>query len=242
MLSDLLLNYHKIDTRFEFGVTTVAPFSFRKQMQTLAENGYKVVPVREAIAQNNPKIIGLSFDDGYESVFTNAFPILQEFGFTGTVFMPSDFIGKWNSWDVILGWIRFRHLDLEQLKILEKHGWEIGAHSKTHLDLVSLSEDENREEIICSKRDLEQHFSVSGFAYPFSRNNSKIRKIVENVGFDYAVGVEKSNDFHFSRVSVYRFHSPKMVLKMLKTGKQSKVFKQASRLTILVKKSIYRKP
>ncbi len=204
-------------------------------MQMLAECGYKLVPVREAIAKNNPKIIGLSFDDGYESVFTNAFPILLDFGFAGTVFMPSDFIGKWNAWDVNLGWLRFKHLDLEQLKILEQNGWEIGAHSKTHRDLVSLSTAELKEEIFDSKQDLENHFSVAGFAYPFSRSNAEIQKIVEKAGFYYAVGVEESNDFHFSRVSVYRFHTPKMVMKMLKTGKQSKIFKNASRLTILVK-------
>jgi len=205
-------------------------------MQILTECGYKLVPVKEAILDSSLSTVGLSFDDGYESVFTNAYPILQEFGFAGTVFIPSAFIGKWNTWDANLGWLRFKHLHQEQLEILQQNGWEIGAHGRIHRDLVTSTEQERHKEIMGAKQDLECYGDIDGFAYPFSRSNMEIRKLVEQAGFHYSVGVKKSDHFHFSRVSIYRFHTPKMVVRMAQTGKQSSLFRKASHLTILAKK------
>lgn len=72
-------------------------------------------------------IITLTFDDGYESSYTNVLPILNKYGFKSTQFIVSDFINQPGS------------LTNAQIKSLYDAGNEIGAHSKSHPVMTALS-------------------------------------------------------------------------------------------------------
>jgi len=131
----------------------------------------------------------LCFDDGYECTFSDAFPILDRFGFKSMIFVPSGFIGKDNDWDHHLLGRRFKHLNAEQLKILIKSGWVIGSHTITHRALTNLTENEIRRELSESKTQLEDMFEipVNWISYPFGRYNKKIIEISREIGYRGAV-------------------------------------------------------
>ncbi len=108
------LLYHKIQDNPELGITRTTHGGFQRQMDYLNSKGFKCLSIEASenddSAPDHPPIVTLSFDDGYESVFENAFPILQELNFSATVFLPSAYIGKNNDWDHGRFGIKYRHM------------------------------------------------------------------------------------------------------------------------------------
>jgi hypothetical protein len=72
---------------------SVAPSHFRQQMQYLADHHYNVVSLYDVDlalrwgAPLPPRPVVLTFDDGYRDAFSEAFPVLEEFGYTATFFV-----------------------------------------------------------------------------------------------------------------------------------------------------------
>lgn len=166
-----ILLYHKIDPRWEVGVTNVFPGTFRKQMSLAYSQDKKLLPLETAITSDDPNVIGLTFDDGYTSIGLHALPILSEFRFTGTVFLITDAIGKSNRWEAQLAWRTFYHLDNSSVFGLLFAGWRIGSHGVSHTAFTLLNDEQARLELIVSKDILEQRFGhpIVSFAFPFGR-------------------------------------------------------------------------
>lgn len=75
------------------------PSFFRKRMKAIYEGGYRVLPSGEALRRSRegslpPKSLTLTFDDGELDFYTHAFPILEEFGFPATVYLPTYYVEK----------------------------------------------------------------------------------------------------------------------------------------------------
>lgn len=153
-----ILNYHKVMNNFEWGLTRVTPNQFEEQCKFLFQNGYQSLTFAEYCEQNiskDEKKFAITFDDGYESVYDEAFPILAKYGFKATVFVITNFIGKENLWDVNIGWKKFKHLNAKQILELDSNGWEIASHTCNHKSLNHLSEKNLKSELKDSKRRLE---------------------------------------------------------------------------------------
>ena len=86
----LIFTYHNISSNFHVGLNSVHPNRFRKHIEFIAN-------LNNSTVENNH--IKIAFDDGYESVYTNAFPIMEEYGLKGIVFPITGYIGKRNNWD-----------------------------------------------------------------------------------------------------------------------------------------------
>ncbi len=98
-----VLIYHKINDH-PANLLSISTGLFRRQIQYLAAH-YNVVPLAE-IAANvaegkhfSPRTVAISFDDGYLDNYTNALPILAEFGLPATIFIPAGRIGSGNILD-----------------------------------------------------------------------------------------------------------------------------------------------
>src|SRR5690606_17715746 len=82
---------------------TVHPDRFRQQMAWLKRLGYRGLSVRDAIPYiyggKQGKVAVITFDDGFENVFRNALPVLEEFGFTATNYFVANQIGGFDLWD-----------------------------------------------------------------------------------------------------------------------------------------------
>lgn len=108
-------------------------------------------------------MVTFSFDDGYVSTYTKALPILEKYGFVGTVFVVTSVIDT------------PCYLTTFQLQELQRKGWEIGSHTHTHRFLTELSEEELREELTRSKTILDSlGLKVFGIASPGGMYNEKV--------------------------------------------------------------------
>jgi peptidoglycan/xylan/chitin deacetylase (PgdA/CDA1 family) len=177
-----ILAYHKVDGRFELGGTRVTPAQFARQMRYLKGAGYTAVTLSRAVELmrsgmiTNEKHVCLTFDDAYEGLFTNAWPVLRECGFGATIFALTGFIGRENTWDINWLGLRFRHLSLDQMRQMQAAGIEFGSHGASHRDLRFLSDEDLEREVADSKRILEQGLGVAvrAFSYPFGRYDDRV--------------------------------------------------------------------
>jgi len=203
-----VLVYHMVDPVFYWGITRITPHQFEKQIKFLAHHNYHTVTLSEAVEKNrkkNKKEICLTFDDSYEAIYEYAFPVLQDHGMTATVIAISNFIGKSNAWDVIIGGRRLKHLNLNRLRILSDCGWEIGSHTSSHKDLTSLPLKKLRSEIYESKVTLEDGlgFSVKSLSYPFGQFNQRVISETKSSGYKVACGMMFSSTWNNNRFWPY---------------------------------------
>ncbi len=223
-----ILIYHKIDPRGEPGITCISPRRLEQHLALFGELGYQSITFVDLLTRRNlpTRALILTFDDGYASVYEQALPLLSRYGYRGVVFVISGFLGRWNTWDVNPGGIRFRHLTAGQLRQLHEAGWEIGCHSHTHRDLRRLNERGLIREIDRSRKELAEVFSgeVLTFAYPFGLHNGRVREAVREAGFGFGVrgirgGLGVYDRWQIPRIPVYAFESLKAIRKKL-SGQQ----------------------
>ena len=104
------------------------------------------------------KPVIITFDDGYQSVCDHAKPVLDQSGFTATVFLVSQAIGKRNIWDLPKSTPIIPCMDETTCRRLLDDGWQIGSHGLNHLRLPELAPKALNEEIAGYKIFLEQLF------------------------------------------------------------------------------------
>lgn len=218
-----ILVYHKIDPRNEIGINSISPNQFKEQIQFLVDNRYQTFTFKNILnsKQHSRRLI-ITFDDGYESVYKYAYPILKEFGYKAVVFVIAGYINQWNSWDANLGGIKFRHLSGDQIKEMAMAGWEIGSHSVHHQPLPHLNRKRLYEEVTLSFKVLKEMTGneISTFSYPFGMQNSRVQKAINDAGFKFGCrniswnsGID--NLFSIPRIPVYKFDTIKTLQKKL---------------------------
>lgn len=188
-----ILTYHSIDGTG--GPTSVSPEVFAHQMQQVHASGYKSLTLGQLGAHvpgGTRPHVALTFDDGYENQFTEAFPILQKYGLTATIFIITGRMGALNDWETDRRIPRLKHLDERQIREMSEYGIEFGSHSCTHPDLTALTPERARNEIETSKRVLEDLLGtrVTSFCYPFGAVNERVRTQVAEAGFSHACTLE----------------------------------------------------
>ena len=166
----------------------VSPEAFDQQMNLLYRWGYKTISVEllaRAINQGAelpPKPILLTFDDGSDTTYTTAQPIMQRYGFTGVSYVVYYTIGLTH------------YLNVDQIRALHAAGWEIGSHSLSHKDLT-IPPYRQEDEIVQSRRMLETRLGVPvlSFAYPFGAYDESSVNYVHFAGYIAAMGLGKES-------------------------------------------------
>jgi peptidoglycan/xylan/chitin deacetylase (PgdA/CDA1 family) len=190
-----ILMYHQIDVPPVRGTTLrgliVSPGSFALQMGLLKLLGYQGLSMRDLepylIGDREGKVVGITFDDGYQNNLDNALPILRKHDFTATCYAVSSMIGGTNSWDHSL--VAEKPLmALADWQAWRDSGMDIGSHSRTHADLCKLSVDEARDQIAGSKQELEDRLNceVRHFCYPYGRFDEMHRSLIQQAGYHTA--------------------------------------------------------
>jgi peptidoglycan/xylan/chitin deacetylase (PgdA/CDA1 family) len=158
---------------------SVSPANFALQMGYLHEHDFHPVTMRQldqALLEHQSlptKPIVLTFDDGYRDFYTVAAPILREYGFIATAYIPTQLINTHG------------YMTWTQVSELDAAGFEMGAHTEFHVDLAVMTEQRAKLEINGSKAQLEQELGhpVVDFCYPYGTYTPNVMKWVREAGF-----------------------------------------------------------
>lgn len=165
-----ILMYHSVSDQDEplapYYVTNTRPAVFRNQMRFLAGKKIRVVDLETALnGQLGTDCVVITFDDGFRDFYTTAFPVLREFGFTATMFVPTGLI------DQERGSFKGRAcMTWEEVRTLAEAGIRFGSHTVSHPKLHGLEWAKIETELTESKNRLEKMLDgqVTAFAYPFA--------------------------------------------------------------------------
>jgi peptidoglycan/xylan/chitin deacetylase (PgdA/CDA1 family) len=196
-----VLMYHRVTgtkpagTKHGIYVTTA---EFEQQLVFLERKGYKALTFADLseILRGDRKLqarpIMLTFDDGYEDNFVNAFPILKRHSMKAVVFILGDRSISTNVWDIPEGEPEAKLLNDEQIQVMAEYGIELGSHSMDHRRLTELSVEEAQNEITASKLLLEKRLGrgVISLAYPYGAVNERVKECVSYAGYEFGIAVD----------------------------------------------------
>lgn len=196
-----ILMYHQIDAPPPRGVPlrglVVTPESFARQMALLKLLGYHGLSMSNLEpylnGEQQGKVVGLTFDDGYQNNIRYALPILKKQGFTATCYGVSSMIGGTNSWDRHLGIAESPLMSMNEWKMWRDADMDIGSHTRTHADLRKLGADEAHNQIAGSKQELEKALDceVRHFCYPYGWFDPDHRAMVKSAGYVTATSTQR---------------------------------------------------
>jgi peptidoglycan/xylan/chitin deacetylase (PgdA/CDA1 family) len=179
-----ILMYHVINAPpagAPFPGLYVEPREFAEQMRALKDAGWHAVTLdqleaywREGVPLGPGKPIVLSFDNGYQSQYTHAFPVLHELGWVGdeniqlTGLPPSQ-----------------GGLTTTQVRSLIDSGWELDTQGISHADLITLDAEQLNYQVADARRILQQryHVPVNWFCYPSGHYDATVVAAVKAAGF-----------------------------------------------------------
>ena len=183
--SAVFLMYHRIgeDT---YSSTNVRIEQFESHVRELSEGPYNVLPVSEIVAAMRAgrklpdRTIGITIDDAYLSVYTEAWPRLKAAGLPFTLFVATDPVDR--GYPGMVSW--------EQIREMRDAGVEIGAHTASHLHMADTTAATNRTEMQRSLKRLEEELGKrpTVFAYPYGEAGLAEQTLVAEFGFETAFG------------------------------------------------------
>jgi peptidoglycan/xylan/chitin deacetylase (PgdA/CDA1 family) len=211
----LVLAYHAISAHWPSALA-VTPDRLREQLEMLVRHGYVGATFGEVIRGDVPaKTVAVTFDDGFRSVFDNAFPVLSELGLRGTIFVPAGLMGSGvpMHWGGIDRWVgtewesELMPCTWDELRELRDAGWEVASHTWSHQRLPQLDDDALATELVSSREKLaaEMGESCETLAYPYGDFDSRVQAAARDAGYAGAASmrVGPERPYSWPRVGVY---------------------------------------
>jgi peptidoglycan/xylan/chitin deacetylase (PgdA/CDA1 family) len=213
-----ILVYHRVADRFDWSITRQRIGQFKKGLEFLKEQGFGAARLSELVQTpkdlHENKLV-ITFDDAYEDIYNNAFPVLRELGFTASIFVVTGYVGKPSRWDYRLASYKKRHMSWQQMNEMAKEGFEFGSHTVNHPDLTRIPREFVKYELERSKETLEQNLNqrVDFLSYPFGRYDLYIEEQAEKAGYKSAYTIcsnhgQEPSWFSQPRKGVYLLDSP----------------------------------
>ncbi len=179
-------------TEYTGSITIPAGVTAIQLIQTLESNGSLTIDDYSLTLEEAPTFsegrVTFTFDDGWQSIYDNARPILNAAGIRTTQYVYSDAMNQ------VHGPI---YMTAPELLEMQAEGHDIDAHSRSHADLTTLSGSALTNEIGGSRSDLiAAGFSpVDSYAYPYGAYNSDIRQQMIDAGFLGARTVDEGYNY-----------------------------------------------
>ncbi len=186
---------------------SLSPETFAAHLDYLRAEGYTTLYLRDLLsylATGQPELpekpVILTFDDGYEDNYLNAFPALAERDMTGTFFIITDFATQ----------DRPGYADWQQLGEMAAAGMEIGSHSRDHPDLAGKDSDYLVWQALGSQETIEANTGAHPrvLSYPAGSYDQRVIDIFRSAHYWGAVttqqGVIQRSDqpFELKRVRI----------------------------------------
>jgi peptidoglycan/xylan/chitin deacetylase (PgdA/CDA1 family) len=186
----------------------VSQKQFELQMAFLARKR-TVVPLSQILgpgAESGHRRVAITFDDGFRNVLTNAVPVLRRHGLPAAVFVPTEWLGTPSAESASSGAIET--LTVDDLRELDRLGYEIGSHSHSHLDCGMATQDQIVVDLTRSVAELTAALGRAPryLAWPFGRHSPAALETAARLGFELAFATDHPSRSRYAvpRTPIYR--------------------------------------
>ncbi len=180
--------YHRFDED-RYPSTNISAADFKAQLDYLASHGYHVWPLSRIVSylkdgQRLPdKVVAITIDDAFESVYTVAYPMLKARGWPFTVFVSTGAVDK--DYKGFMTW--------KQMRAMQAHGVTFANHTVSHAHLLKRLPDEDEtswrervsRDIQQAQTRLQQQLGTAPqlFAYPYGEYDTALADLVAELGY-----------------------------------------------------------
>lgn len=169
----IIIYYHEVVEENEgYSYQKIEKAKFDEQMKFLHDNGYQTITFEDLDKPLPDKAVIVSFDDGFRTVYDNAYSIMRKYDIKGSVYLPTAFIGndeKFLTWDMIS-------------EMNESGKWYFSAHTHNHVDIRNITETNDEikisNEMLCEKLG----YTPTAFCMPFGGYSRKSVRLIRNRG------------------------------------------------------------
>jgi peptidoglycan/xylan/chitin deacetylase (PgdA/CDA1 family) len=176
-----VLMYHMIG-EIQGNDAVLSEAHFREQMKFLKENDFHPISLQQLydyMVNKKPvpiRPVVLTFDDGYKDTYTIVMPVMKEYGFKCTVFIPT--------YDADQG----ARLTWDQIKEMKESGIDIASHGYHHERLNEMNGNTLADEINKSQEELKQQLGIKNefFCYPYGGDNATAEAALKKAGIKLA--------------------------------------------------------
>ncbi len=184
----VILQYHHVSQHTPAS-TSISPQQFIKHLELIESQGFQVLPLPYIIQRLKEKkaftqkTLAITFDDGYLSIYKNAFPELKKRQLPFTIFVSPQAIDR--QFGNSLSW--------GQLKEMQNHGATVANHSYAHLHLLATEKNESPAQWLqrlhidfkTSQQRLKDELSINNtlFAYPYGEFNQALKNQLKALGY-----------------------------------------------------------
>jgi peptidoglycan/xylan/chitin deacetylase (PgdA/CDA1 family) len=200
-----VLGYHEFSSDQPPTAMRMPTDKFRKQMQAISDLGIPVIDLESFLKWKRgegelpPRSIMITIDDGWKSVYSEAFPILKEFGYPFTLYLYKNYVDGGG-----------RALTSDMIREMQEHGGSIGSHSVSHPLPSKVKAEASkggksfdaylRRELGESKTFLEGLFKqeVTTYAYPGGYYDPAMFPLADEFGYEFLFTVHPGKVRHSS--------------------------------------------
>ena len=188
-----ILVYHQISEAppkgAPFRSLYVSPQSFARQMALLKLLGYQGLSMGALLpylrGEKSGKVVGITFDDGYQNNLSHALPVLARHGFSSTCYVVSNLLGQTNVWDSAIGIAQVPLMTGDELRRWVAGGQEVGSHTQNHVRLLRSDAATALQEMTGDRMTLEGLLGVPvrHFCYPYGEYAAEHVAMAQQAGF-----------------------------------------------------------
>jgi len=209
------------------GKYEISTDAFDAMLRLLKTHGYETITLKDLydfktankVLPEKPVI--LTSDDGYESLYKHAYPMLLKYDYRMSLFISTGYIGS-SQQDRMMNEFDFQYEDIPRRnmmiwpEILEmaNNGFEIGSHGVYHMEYASLEFEEVRASLISSKQVIEDNIQRNClfFAWPHDSVHPEVLAVLREIGYlgalRYKGGPEHTDTIDFYSIKRINIESP----------------------------------
>lgn len=202
-----VLLYHRVG--YTNDPLTITPERFAKELAALKENGYETISIetfaeymKGSTVSLPAKPVLITFDDGYQDNYSNAFPLLKKYNSVATFFVITYFVDKYED-----------RLTSGEIQEMHAAGMSFGSHTVTHNPLAKLNNEWAANELLYSRQFLEAllHSPICAIAYPRGSYTADTLRLAGESGYSLGFTVKpgscaKTNPpFSIPRIPVFSY-------------------------------------
>lgn len=202
----VIMYHHITENKNKTGKYTVLNDEFKADLEYIKEKGYEAVTVNELISfvkQGKPlpdKPIMITFDDGFESFYSLAFPILKEYGMKAVVSVIGSVTEKYsqiNDHNINYSNLTFdeiKELDGSGLVEIQNHSYDMHKNDQGQRKGMSKNKKESESDYaLALKNDLEKmqktlwdncQIKSTAVVYPYGAYSKETLGIVKSSGYE----------------------------------------------------------